>query len=282
MKNNEWIEKIRQFCLKYDIPLDYLPEIIAEPKVIPMIRGKAFEFSVMIKLQQILPTSEWIVDKPVMNAQFGFHDMDVRVIHKPTRKIIGIECKLAGKGTFRELKDGSRQIKVKCMRSRTLGESKVKELAPKLGIPISLLQVHNDQYVPSDFDVVVTSIANAFYETDEDTDFFEWQPSEQAQKFLQEISGLTDNNSLQHFAYNRIYIASSESLAINEKNGIVCTRKQCTKPTNCCFIPNYPVIKFAPNAIIPNENWVDAENCEVLFKTIINNNNNLAIFNGKI
>ncbi len=269
MENLEWINKVRQYCIKYNIPVEYLPEIISDPKVIPMVRGKAFEFSVFLRLQQILPSSEWLVSKPFMNAQFGIHDMDVKVMHIATQKVISIECKLAGKGTFRVLKNGNSQIKVKCMRSRTLGESKVKELAPKLNIPESLLQVHNDQYVTSDFDIVITSIANAFYETDAETDLFEWQPTEKAITFLQNISELTNSEDLQHFAYNKMYVASSESLAIKENNNITCTRKGCTKLQNCGFIPNYPLITFENGNKKPNNAWFEIENCELLFKSMI-------------
>jgi hypothetical protein len=120
MTNKTWIEKVEAYCIKYNIPLSYLAEIINEPKVVPMIRGKAFEFSAMLKLQEVL-SPKWVIDKPVMNAQFGFHDMDVRVKHVETGKTIGVECKLAGKDNFKKLKDGTYQIRIKCMRSRTLG-----------------------------------------------------------------------------------------------------------------------------------------------------------------
>ena len=37
-----WTEKTRLFCEKYNIPLNFLADTLNEPKVIPMIRGKAF------------------------------------------------------------------------------------------------------------------------------------------------------------------------------------------------------------------------------------------------
>jgi len=120
-----WKKKVKEYCEKYNIPLIYLAEILFEPKVVPMIRGKAFEFSIMLILQKILPGSEWIVDKQMMNAQIGFHDIDVRVLHRPTNKVVRVECKLAKKGGFRLFKDGHSEIRVKCMRSRTLGTAKV-------------------------------------------------------------------------------------------------------------------------------------------------------------
>ena len=82
MNDQEWIAAVREYCIKYNIPHEYLAQIINDPKVVPMIRGKAFEFSAMLYLESVLPAADWIVDKPVMNAQFGFHDMDVRVVHK--------------------------------------------------------------------------------------------------------------------------------------------------------------------------------------------------------
>ncbi len=45
-----WEEKVKEYCEKYNIPVLYLAETLYEPKVVPMIRGKAFEFSVMMAL----------------------------------------------------------------------------------------------------------------------------------------------------------------------------------------------------------------------------------------
>src|SRR3989338_6697920 len=185
MKN--WEQKVEEYCKKYNIPVLYLAETLYEPKVVPMIRGKAFEFSVMMTLQEILPRDEWQVDKPMMNAQIGFHDVDVRVIHKPTKEVVRVECKLAKKGGYRLFTDGHSEIRVKCMRSRTLGLTKVKELAPKFGVSEKVLAVHNDQYLSADFDLVISSIANAFYSTDKKTGYFEWNPPLSGENFLRKI-----------------------------------------------------------------------------------------------
>lgn len=58
-----WIEKVKAFCNTYNIPYEYLAETLYEPKVIPMIRGKAFEFTALLALQNILPSSEFEVSK---------------------------------------------------------------------------------------------------------------------------------------------------------------------------------------------------------------------------
>jgi hypothetical protein len=84
----EWIKAVETFCQAYNIPLEYLAQTLYEPKVIPMIRGKAFEFSVLLVLQTTLPKAEFEVQKVAMNAQVGQHDEDVVVFHLPTQKII--------------------------------------------------------------------------------------------------------------------------------------------------------------------------------------------------
>jgi hypothetical protein len=271
MANNQilWIERIKSYCEKYNIPLTYLPDIINDPKVIPMIRGKAFEFSAVLRLQNILPESEWTVDKPVMNAQFGLHDMDVRVIHKATQMVIGVECKLSGKGTFRTLKNGDNTIRVKCMRSRTLGENKANDLAAKLNIDNQLLKAHNDQYLPTDFDVVITSIGNAFYETNEETDLFDWQPKTAETLFLTKLAQSNDLTQLQHFAYQQMYLAQAKHLAITPENDLTCTRKSCPKPKNCGFIPNYPIISFKKDSSVASKPWVSVENAVDFFKQMV-------------
>ena len=42
------------------------------------------------------------------------------------KKVLRVECKLAKKGGYRLFPDGHSEIRVKCMRSRTLGPKKLK------------------------------------------------------------------------------------------------------------------------------------------------------------
>jgi len=258
-----WEQKVGKYCEKYNIPVLYLAETLYEPKVVPMIRGKAFEFSVMMALQAILPKSKWQVDKPIMNAQIGFHDVDVRVIHKPTKKVIRVECKLAKKGGYRLFANRHSEIKVKCMRSRTLGSAKVKELAPKFGIAEKVLAIHNDQYLPTDFDIVISSIGNAFYVTNKKTGYFEWKPSQ----FLQNV-GATKKDRFKDFAFRALYVAKVSSLQISN-NGVICTRAKCKNKKACGFIPNYPIISFDKKTNRPTNGWVPIEKSLSLFKDFI-------------
>lgn len=262
-----WEEKVKDYCEKYNIPVLYLAETLYEPKVVPMIRGKAFEFSVMMALQEILPKDKWQVDKPMMNAQIGFHDIDVRVLHKPTGKVIKIECKLAKKGGYRLFTDGHSEIRVKCMRSRTLGPAKVKELAPKFGIPEKVLAVHNDQYLSVDFDIVISSIGNAFYTTDKKTGYFEWDPPREGEDFLRKI-GASGKGSFQDFAFRSLYVAKTSDLKIGN-NGVICTRAQCKNKKACGFIPNYPVINFDKKTNKPINGWVSVEKSLGLFEDFV-------------
>ena len=217
-----WEQKVVEYCEKYNIPILYLANTLYEPKVVPMIRGKAFEFSVMLALQEILPSNEWNVDKQAMNAQIGYHDVDVRVFHKSTGQVVRVECKLAKKGGYRLFADGHSEIRVKCMRSRTLGAAQVKRLAPKFGVTEKVLTVHNDQYLPNDFDVVVSSVGNAFYTTDKSTGHFEWKPAKVGEEFLKKI-GASENESFKDFAFRTLYVARTVDLQVGH-NRVRCTR----------------------------------------------------------
>jgi len=197
-----------------------------------------------------------------MNAQLGFHDTDVRVIYKPQQTEIRVECKLADKESYRLMPDGRSRIQVKCMRSRTLGIEMVKELASKLRVTRKELTVHNDQYRPGDFDGVITSIGNAFYRTKEDGRF-EWNPTNKEVDFLKGIGG-THADNLKEFAFFQMYAARAKDLAVSRKNGVQCTRRKCERKNSCGFIPNYPVIEFAPDNPQPLARWLLIANIEEL------------------
>ncbi len=51
------ILELELYCKKYDIPLGNIIEVISDLKVIPMIRGKAFEFTAANKLKALLSAS---------------------------------------------------------------------------------------------------------------------------------------------------------------------------------------------------------------------------------
>lgn len=269
LNNNdgEWKLKITQYCEQFNIPIGYLSDVLYDPKVTPMIRGKSFEFSAMLALRTVLPQDEWVVSKPILNPQLGFHDMDIMVKHKPTDKTISVECKLSKKEGYRKYTDGHSEISIKCMRSRTLGQEMVKNLSKKWKIPEDILSVHNDQYLPDSFDIVITSIGNAFYRTNPETDIYECKPNASEIEFLN-ILNLTKNNNLKDFAFNKMYLSTSNSL-IASKLGTVCRRRKCIDKNSCPFIPNYPRMLLDASTLKPTNNWYQIEEAATLFKTLL-------------
>lgn len=269
-----WIEKIQDYCRQYNIPIEYFPELISDPKVVPMIRGKAFEFSVLIALRYLLDSKNWQIEKLNINAQSTIPDEDLTITHIPTGKNFTIECKLSAKEKYDLIpKYGLFKIQVKCMRSRTLGEEKVKTLAPLWGLSESILKVHNDQYLPKDFDLLVTSIGNAFYTTESSSGNYIWNPNKSAIDFLQSQNPLLklDNpNELKDFAFNQMYVARSSDLAVSEKNQIKCSRKKCSHQANCGFIPNYPNIFFDLSTLKVLHPWYPLDQCLELLEKMVN------------
>lgn len=166
----------------------------------------------------------------------------------------------AAKGSFRNPKGASPYLKVKCMRSRTLGEEAAQQRAKVTGIPFELLKIHNDQYTAKEFDFVITSIANAFYATDEEGLFF-WSPPPQAASFL-----MTQGIAGQEDAFFKLYVARSKDLAANSETGIQCTRKKCKESglKDCNFIPNYPTIHFDLDSGMPLAPWLPLEAIQTL------------------
>lgn len=262
---NIFNEELEQFCRLYNLPIQHLGKILKDPKVIPMIRGKAFEFSVCDRLEGILNSQIWKVDKPFLNPQLGSHDEDVVIKHLITERKFTVECKLTAKGEFRyDDNDKTYIVKVKCMRSRTLGNTQVQRLAPMLGVSPESLAVHNDQYRPQDFNFVITSLANAFYETDENG-IFVWQPSEMGRLFLaQKYGNHLSDEEYQDRAFADMYVACSSDIAISSQNDIHCTRRRCSMPKNCGFIPNYPQIIFDSAMNVVNGNWFPINQIETL------------------
>jgi len=252
---NNWILKLQHFCEEYNLEFKNLTEILNDPKVVPMIRGKSFEFSVKNKLETILDQQIFEIVKPYMNAQIDSHDIDIQIKNILNGKKYIVECKLAAKHSFR-FHEHNPYLKVKCMRSRTLGEKAAKQKAQITGKSVNELMIHNDQYLSNDFDLVITSIANAFYDTNDDGMFY-WNPKQNDFSFLNKLKITT-----QKLAFNCMYVAKSNDLIANENNTITCTKRKCND-INCGFIPNYPIIKFDAHGN-SQKPWVPIENIEIL------------------
>lgn len=261
-----WQLILENWCIEFDVPRTYLPDILANPKVTPMIRGYAFEYNVMTALRGLLSTETWKVEKLVMNAQDGLHDNDVLVHHIASGIDIRIECKLAKKGSFRTRKDNP-ECQVKCMRSRTLGEGKLPGRAQELGVSVDHLRSHSDNYTPAEFDYVVSGLSNAFYSTDEESLEYIWSPSKDAETFLRNYLP-NQQLSTKEIAAGYFLLAQSENLT-PDGSGVKCSRRSCSMKDTCKFIPNYPVVTFSKNDFKPNAPWFEISSMEQDFLNFV-------------
>jgi len=154
---NEEINKlgnqILDYCQKFNIPLEYLFEILEDQKVTPMIRGKAMEYNAFLLLEANLPRTAWSVQKLNLNAQPGIFDEDISITHRRTGIILKVESKSSVRGS---ISDGKRSrvlpephFKVKCHRSRS---------------NIELVNTSNDKYSVDSFDLLITNPSNAIYQ----------------------------------------------------------------------------------------------------------------------
>lgn len=256
------VEKLYSVCSEYNLEIETLADTINDPKVIPMLRGKSFEFTACNIIRKNLPKNQYQVSNPKLNAQSSIKDIDVQLHNLISNKKYAIECKLSAKGSFRDkVKENKNlvSIRVKCMRSRTLGEVAAARKAEEIGITKEILIIHNDQYLANDFDFVITSIANAFYETEKETGLYYWSPSQEAQDFLK-LLGIEN----QEEAFYKTYIARSKDLAVYENNNSKCSRKKCNNHNNCGFIPNYPYIYFDKRTGQVIEPWIEVEKFQQL------------------
>ncbi|MCA6380950.1 MAG: hypothetical protein IM574_13045 [Cytophagales bacterium] len=146
-------EKLLKYCKKFNVPLEFLFEILEDQKVTPMIRGKAMEYNAFLLLEQILPRTTWSVQKLNLNAQTGTYDEDISITHRRTGVILKVESKSTVRGSISDGKR-SRNLKVphflvKSHRSRS---------------NIKLAGSSNDRYSVDSFDVLITNTSNAIFE----------------------------------------------------------------------------------------------------------------------
>ena len=156
MTNEEKVnlaDKLLKYCKKFNVPLEFLFEILEDQKVTPMIRGKAMEYNAFLMLEQILSRTTWSVQKLNLNAQTGTYDEDISITHRRTGIILKVESKSTVRGS---ISDGnrSRNLKVphflvKSHRSRS---------------NIKLAGSSNDRYSVDSFDVLLTNTSNAVFE----------------------------------------------------------------------------------------------------------------------
>jgi hypothetical protein len=264
---------LKNYCSYYNIPFEHIIDIISDLKVIPMLRGKGFEYFVTDTLFKLLPKDKWIISNPNINAQSGVHDVDVDVLRKSDNQKIRIECKLADKDSF-SISGNKTVFQVKCMRSRTVSDNQMAiRMAKKYKVSKQDVLNHADNYRKEDFDFVITSLGNAFWDTDENGKYIFNAKTEQieilSKLFPKDFSKTDSTEQFKIKASNFMLIAKSRDLIVNPKNKIICRRKRCIKAKtsqNCGFIPNYPIIDLTEVATKKSP-WVKLKNIE---KTLSN------------
>lgn len=270
MTDQQLLESLKRYCNEYDIPINRLIEIISDLKVIPMIRGKSFEFTVSDELKNILPKDNWVIHNILTNAQTGTIERDLSVIRSDLKKI-NVECKLSKNNSFQIVKDIG-FFKVKCMRSRTVSDNEMAvRMAQNYGISKDLVLMHADSYRQQDFDFVIASLGNAFWVTKEGKYVF--NGTETQHTFLKNLfpDNFKNFGNFQKEAFNFMIFAKSSGLIVHPNNNINCSRKKCIKNgtgANCEFIPNYPIVGI--NDIAQNKgSWKQIKYIEKEFNNFL-------------
>lgn len=181
----ELSEKLLQYCKKFNVPLEFLFEILEDQKVTPMIRGKAMEYNAFLQLERILPRATWSVQKLNLNAQTGLYDEDISITHRRTGIILKVESKSAVRGS---ISDGKRSrilkvphFNVKCHRSRS---------------NIKLAGTSNDRYSIDSFDILVTNTSNAIFEGNTVGEFLEVVYNEGLKELLYDFYQVSTDEEL--------------------------------------------------------------------------------------
>jgi hypothetical protein len=214
-------EEILIYCRKFNIPIQFLFEILEDQKVTPMIRGKAMEFNAFLLLEHTLPRGEWSVQKLNLNAQTGLHDEDVTITHKRTGTILKVESKSAVRGS---IKDGRRcrvlkvpHFQVKCHRSRS---------------NIKLADSSNDRYSVDSFDIIITNTSNAIFEGNTVGEYLEVVHDDNLKTMLFDHYGVSSDEELIHACENDWRFAVPEDIAVGG------------------FVPRTPYVRLTDD-----ENW---------------------------
>lgn len=208
MDARELGNSILKYCNTFKIPEEYLLDILIDQKVVPMIRGKATEYAVLLLLQRTLNHREWSVAKLNLNAQTGMHDEDVTITHQRTGIIIKVECKNATRGSFKYTNRAKFShepfCSIKCHKSRS---------------DLSKAKTTNDRYLVGDFDLVISNLSNAIIAGATYSENFELISNERTlQRLAAYYNCAIDYQQLFDATYNDWRFAMAEDIA---NNGVI-------------------------------------------------------------
>lgn len=208
-------DRLLKYCKKFNVPLEFLFEILEDQKVTPMIRGKAMEYNAFLLLDKILPRTTWSVQKLNLNAQTGIYDEDISITHRRTGIILKVESKSTVRGS---ISDGKRSrimkiphFNVKCHRSRS---------------NIKLAGSSNDRYSVDSFDFLLTNTSNAIFQGNTVGEYLE----------------VIRDNTLKKLLYGFYSVFSDEELIrASENDWRFCIPKEIAVGG---FIPRTPYVKL--------------------------------------
>jgi hypothetical protein len=183
-------KEILKYARKFNVPINFLFEILEDQKVTPMIRGKAMEYNAFLLLDGLLPKASWSVQKLNLNAQTGTHDEDISVTHRRTGIILKVESKSAVRGSATTGKRTRHKIQgfnVKSHRSRS---------------NIKLAGTSNDRYSIDSFDVLVTNTSNAVYQGNTVGEGLEIIHDKDVKAMLYDFYHVSNDEDLRHACEN--------------------------------------------------------------------------------
>jgi hypothetical protein len=203
-----------------------------------MVRGINQEFNLQEKLCDILN----LIDKD------GQEDYDL------ANKEGEFESKLAATNSAKHTLEGT-YIKIKCMRSRTIGDKVAESRSKQLKIAKEVLLLHGDQYTVRDFKFLVVTLENAFCEKGVPRDL-----NNKDREFFKNIGieHTSDLASIPFFCFSQDIISTKENP--------VCKRRKCDG--NCGFIPNHPIMFFPKGSPIPEHPWKSTESFLKLLQSL--------------
>ena len=222
-------DDVKEYCERYNIPVENLMDILEDQKVLPMIRGKATEYIAAVVLKNTLKSRNWQVQKLNLNAQPNTYDEDISITHSKTGIRMKVEAKNAVRGSFRigtpKTKIKVPHFKVKCHRSRS---------------NISLSGTTNDRYLLNDFDLIVCNVSNAIFQGKTIGDSLEVLHNSEAIEHLKEHYGVTNKRDLIRSSYDDWRGCFPRSIAQEDGS-----------------IPRTPYVKM-----VDDENWFSLKDLE--------------------
>lgn len=165
-------KQLCDYCNKYKVPYEAIFQILEDQKVVPMVRGKATEHAVFIKLKKLLNSNEWSVVKLNLNAQPNSDDQDISVTHMRTGIIVKVECKNAVRGSFKSGKGCVVKVphcRIKCHKSRS---------------HMKKIDTSNDKYSVDNFDIIISNLSNSVIKGATISETFELIPQKDCLQIL--------------------------------------------------------------------------------------------------